>query len=293
MPDFTSSLGGLGSAALSAAALYCLISLGFSISFRVSGFFDLSLGVAFLTSGYVAYAVIAWLGSGLLLAMLAGVGVAAAVSVVLGFFVIVPLSKKLPALPMFVATLAMLYVAQSLIALLFDERVRVLRAESSPTWSIGGFRLTDVQSALILSATVVSIALVLALSRTSWGSYARAVADDPGLSAAFGFPVTITRFQSYAVAGSLAGLAGIFYAADRALDPTQAMAALLAAMVATILGGDTIAGSLLGAVLLAVLETGLGFALPGTWKTATAFGVLLLLLAARGRGAVTMTNRRL
>jgi branched-chain amino acid transport system permease protein len=293
MPDFTSSLAGLAAAALSAAALYCLISLGFSISFRVSGFFDLSLGVAFLTSGYVAYSAITWLGSGLLSAMLLGVVAATVVSVVLGFFVIVPLSNKLPALPMFVATLAMLYICQSVLALLFDERVRVLRAEYSPTWIIGGFRLTDVQYSLILSATVVSIALILVLSRTSWGSYARAIADDPGLSAAFGFPVTTTRFQAYAVAGSLAGMAGVFFAADRALDPTQAMAALLAAMVATILGGDTIAGALLGAVVLAVLETGLGFALPGTWKTATAFAVLLMLLAVRGRGAVAVTNRRL
>lgn len=293
MPDFINSLGGLGCEALSAAALYCLISIGFSISFRVSGFFDLSLGVPFLISGYVAYLVNDWIGGGLVLGMLSGVVVAAVVSIFLGLGVIVPLSKKLPPLPMFVATLAMLYVCQSVIALLFDERVRVLRAESSPSWVFSGLRFTDVQTALILATVVVSLAVVLSLSHTSWGCYARAVADSPDLSATFGFPVRSTRLRAYAIAGSLAGLAGVFYAADRALDPTQAMAALLAAMVATILGGDSIAGCLVGAALLAVLETGLGFALPGNWKTTAAFGVLLILLAVRGRGVVTLTDRRL
>jgi branched-subunit amino acid ABC-type transport system permease component len=279
--------------AVSLAALYALISTGFSLSFNIGRFFDLSLGVSFLAGGYTAYALTTVIALPLPVTMLLGILAASVVGTATGLLIIVPLSRRIGSLPLFVATLATLYLAQALVGMIFGEGANVLRTGASPTVTIGPFHLTDVESAQIVVASAAIAALLSLIHKTRWGRYARAVADDPDLALRYGIPVSSTLFRCYVLAGVLAGIAGTFYAAGRALEPTQAMAALLAAMVATIIGGESVGGAVLGAILLALLETGFGFALSGNWKTTVAFTVLLVFLTMRGRGAVVGINRRL
>lgn len=285
--------GDLVAGAISLAALYALISTGFSLSFNIGRFFDLSLGVSFLTGGYTAYALATATALPLPATMILGVLAGGIAGLATGLLLIVPLSRRVAPLPLFVATLAILYLVQALAGILFGEGANVLRRGSSPTVAIGPFHLTDVEGAQIVVAAAAITVLLLLIHKTRWGRYARAIADDPDLAVRYGIPVSATLFRCYVLAGVLAGIAGTFYAAGRALEPTQAMAALLAAMVATIIGGESVGGAVLGAIILAVLETFFGFALSGNWKTTMAFTVLLIFLTLRGGGAVVGINRRL
>ncbi len=277
--------------ALALAALYALISTGFSISFNIGRFFDLSLGASFLAGGYGAYVFTSLVPLPLPLAMVTGVALAGALSTMMGLFVVVPLSRRLNSLRLFVATLAILYIAQAAVGILFGEGAQVLRAGPSPTLDFWEFRLTDLEAAQLFVALAVITALIL-VRKTRWGRYAQAVADDPDLAIRYGMPVGATLFRCYVLAGLLAGTAGVFYAANRAIEPTQAMAALLAAMVATIVGGETIVGAIVGAVFLALLETIFGFYMSGNFKTTVAFMMLLFFLTLRGGGALSLVNRR-
>jgi branched-chain amino acid transport system permease protein len=277
---------------LTLAALYSLIGVGFSLSFTLGKFFDLSLGVCFLVGGYASYAFVTMANVPFFLSIVLGVVVAGLVSGVLGVGLIAPLARRLDSLSLFVATLALLYIAQALASLAFGDNAKVLRAGSAPSFAVGQVSVTDMQLMQFLTAVIVLAALLTALRRSKLGRFARAIADDADLALVFGFPVGPMILRAYIVAGCLAGMAGVFYAADRALEPTQAMSALLAAMVATIIGGEGLGGAVVGACILAGLETVFGFALPGNWKTTVAFGVLLVFLATRGTGAVVTTDRR-
>ena len=286
-------IGDLFVSVLSLWALYALISTGFSLSFNVGRFFDLSLGVSFLASGYTAYAFTKFSSLPLPITMLFGVITAGLVSIGIGILLIVPLSKRVGTLSLFVATLALLYLAQALIGIFFGENANVLRSDSAPFIQLGGLHLTDIDAAQIIVTTIMLSLLLVFIWKSRWGRYIRAISDDPSLSTQYGIPVSSTLLYCYILAGLLAGTAGVFYAANRVLEPTQAMSVLLAAMVATIIGGESIGGAILGALILAFLETIFGFGVSGNWKTTAAFIILVCFLVSRKGGAVTYINRRL
>jgi len=272
-------------------ALYCLLGLAFSLSFRVAGFFDLSIGAAFLLGGYSTW----WAAQSVPLAAAFPIGIALAstVSILVGLWGVAPLASRLPPLNMFVVTLGVLYFVQSLAALAFGESAKVLRSGPNPTFAVFSARISFVQLFLVAAAVLVTLCLAYTLARSGWGRFARAIADDRHLADLLGVPIQNTLLKTYATGGAIAGIAGSLFVADRALDPAQAMTVLLAAMVAAILGGEAILGAALGALVLACLESGLGFVMPGFWKSTVVFCILLAVLALRGGGMFRFIRRKL
>jgi branched-chain amino acid transport system permease protein len=270
-------------------ALYGLVSTAFALGFRVGGFFDLSVGGSFLVGAYASWA----LGRvvPLIVAVSIGVLLAALGAVALGHWLIAPLAVRLPSLALFVATLAILFIAQALAALAFGESALVLRSGPAPVFDLGPVNVTDVQLVFGATAAVSLMAVGMWLRISRWGRSACAVADDRELATLLAIPVEQTIFRCYAISGALAGLAGGFFVADRSIDPAQALTLLLTAMVAAVVGGESIKAAVVGAFVLAVLETVLGFLLPGNWRTTVTFTVLLVVLFAR-RGSLAQVSRR-
>ena len=89
-----------------------------------------------------------------------------------------------------------------------------------------------------------------------------------------------------AVAGGLAGLAGVlltYYLGS--ISPETGDAFLLKAFAAIILGGvGSIAGIVVGAMVLAGIETYVLVTTDGSWTPAIAFGLIFLMLLVRPNG---------
>ena len=272
-------------------ALYGLLSAAFALSFRVGGFFDLSVGASFLVGGYGS-----WLVAKIappLLAVVGGVCLATLVAISLGRWLVAPLAVRLPPLALFVATLAVLYIAQAVAAVCFGESALVLWSGPARSYDLGAVNITTVQLTFGIATAVLLFGLIFWLQISRWGRFARAIADDRVLATLLVIPVQGTILRCYGISGALAGFAGAFFVADRAIDPSQGLTVLLAAMVGAVLGGKSIGGAILGALVLATLETGLGFLLQGNWKTTVAFGVLLTVLIARPDGVTQIVRRRI
>jgi len=276
---------------LSLWALYALLSIAFSLGFRVGGFFDLSVGASFLIGAYATWGCFKVMP--FLAAILCAVILAGMFAVFLGRFLVAPLAVRLSPLALFVATLAVLYIAQSVAALAFGNSALVLQGGASATTVIGPARATNVQFLFATVSVIAIVALHQWLKRTPWGRFARAVADDRSLATLFGLPVEQTILRCYAASGLFAGIAGAYFVADRAIDPSQALTVLLTAMVAAIVGGETILGAVVGAFVLALLETVLGFWLPGSWRATIAFTILLGTLVIRGGALAQVIRRRI
>lgn len=278
-------------AALGVWTLYAPLSVAFALGFRVGGFFDLSVGGSFLVGAYATWSLVKVVpfhiavGSGVVLAALGAVA--------LGRWLIAPLAVRLPPLALFVVTLAILYIAQAVAGITFGEGALVLESSPSAVFDLGFVSVTEIQLTFVAAATASLVWTGMWLRHSVWGRFARAVADDRDLAVLFGMPVDGVILRCYALSGALAGLAGGFFVADRAIDPSQALTVLLAAMVATVLGGESIIAAVMGALMLAVLETILGFLLPGNWKATVAFTVLLAVLIVRGGGLAQVARRRI
>lgn len=277
--------------ALGLWALYGLLSAAFALGFRVGGFFDLSVGASFLVGAYGCWTIAKV--APLVVAAAGGVLLAAVGSVAIGRWLVAPLAVRVPPLALFVATLAVLYVAQAVAALTFGEAALVIRSGPAPVLRLGSVNITDVQLAFGAAAAVSLVVVGTWLRVSRWGRFARAIADDRELAGLFAMPVQGAILRCHALGGALAGLAGAFFVADRSIDPPQALTVLLAAMAAAVLGGESFRGAIFGGLILAVLETVLGFGLPGNWRTTVAFSVLLAVLIVRGGGLTQVARRRI
>jgi putative xylitol transport system permease protein len=176
------------------------------------------------------------------------------------------------AVPAFVATLGMLSAARGLTLLYAGGRpVPALTPEYRfiGTGDIFQFEMSD-GTVLGLPMPVVVFAVVFLLAwwvlgATRFGRNVYAVGGNPHAATVAGINVRRTRLIVYVISGGLAGLAGMILAARTGSALTQAgIAYELDAIAAVVIGGTSLAGgvgrvtgTLIGALLIGVVNNGL------------------------------------
>jgi len=166
----------------------------------------------------------------------------------------------------FVATLAMMTIARGLAYVYTDG------APVSPLPpAVGEFGASEVNLLLLRIPTLVLIALVVVavghvlLSRTSFGRRVYAIGGNEEAARLSGINVRRAKLEVYSLCGLLAGLSGMLLATRLASgDPKSGMGFELNAIAAVVLGGTslmggrgTVVGTLLGALVIGVLDNGL------------------------------------
>ena len=148
-----------------------------------------------------------------------------------------------------------------------------------------GFRTLPAQRLLVIGAGCAVAALAAwAVSRTRFGIWLRAAVDHSGTASSLGIPIRTVQCASFAAGAALAGLGGILGAELMPLEPYYALKYLVLVLVVVSVGGmGSIAGSLLAAVLLGVIETASKY-LASEWGSLFFFVAMALLLAWRPNG---------
>tara|TARA_R110002074_G_scaffold11030_6_gene41097 strand:+ start:2298 stop:3296 length:999 start_codon:yes stop_codon:yes gene_type:complete len=166
------------------------------------------------------------------------------------------------AVPAFVATLGMLSAARGLTLLYADGRpVPALTDEFR--W-IGTGDIYGIPMPIVIFAIVFLIAYWV-LSSTRFGRHVYAAGGNPHAAEVSGINVRRVRFYVYVISGALAGLAGMILAARTGSALTQAgIAYELDAIAAVVIGGTSLSGgvgrvtgTLIGALLIGVVNNGL------------------------------------
>jgi len=272
---------------LLATAVIGVLAFGATFVIAAAGI-DLSLGSVLGLSGVVgALSINAWgmpwpvgllfcLGTGALCGSINGLLVARA------------------GIPAFIVTLGMLGVARGL-ALVLTNGVPVYGLDDAVVY-IGQGRPAGVPFPVFVFLAAAAL-LHLVLGHTRFGKYALVIGDNEGAARAMGVRVQRHRIALYALSGTMAGLAGLlFMARTNAGDPTGGINYELTAITATILGGTnlfggraTIAGTLIGALIMGVLQNGLNLLAVSSFYQQMAIGTVLVLAvwldqANRARG---------
>lgn len=185
-------------------------------------------------------------------------------------------------IPAFIVTLGMLGVARGL-ALVLTNGVPVYGLPDPVVW-LGQGRPGGVPVPVVIFLLVGALAHFV-LSYTRFGKYALVIGDNEGAARAMGVRVQRQRILLYVVSGTMAGLAGlIFMARTNAGDPTAGLNYELTAITATILGGTnlfggraTIFGTLIGALVMGVLQNGLNLLAVSSFYQQMAIGTVLVL----------------
>jgi ribose/xylose/arabinose/galactoside ABC-type transport system permease subunit len=172
-------------------------------------------------------------------------------------------------LPPFVATLGMLSVARGL-AVWLAGRTRVSFRGPRPGWVDALSRASS--DALVFDPGVWSLLLLAlvtaaALRYTVFGRYCYAIGSSEATARLCGVAVERDKVLIYALGGLFAGWAGVLsFAHGNGGDPNAAVGLELDVIAAVVIGGaslsggqGTVAGTLLGVLILGVLENGVSF----------------------------------
>ena len=270
-----------------AGSAYSLLALSFVLIYSLTRFFNFAHGAAYATGAYVVLALVGQAGVPLPLAVPMGMVGAGLLGLAVGRFVYLAGRRRgATRLVLMLVSLGLYVVFQNTVSLVFGDEVRSLRAPSiAEGLQVFGARITVTQLAIVSVAVVSFLGMSLVLRFTNWGRAVRAVASDAELASVSGIESNRVVLGAFAVGSALAGLAGVLAALDTDATPTMGMNALMMAVIAVIVGGiDSIAGAVLGGMLLGLAQHLGVWQIGSQWQDAIAFAILLFFLLVRPHG---------
>ena len=196
-------------------------------------------------------------------------------------------------IPPFIVTLGTLYVFNALkLWYTGSESIRAADLEEKAPgllWfgsaiNIGGANFIYGSFALIM----IAVAVWYLLNRTAWGRHVQAVGDDPDAAMLSGIQINKTLLSVYALAGMICGI-GAWVAIGRvgSVSPIAFETVNLDSITAVVIGGTSlfggrasIAGSVLGALIVGVFNTGLSLAGVDSYWQLFASGCLVIVAVA-------------
>ncbi|CAM5762200.1 ABC transporter permease [Labrys miyagiensis] len=262
-----------------AAAILLVMSVGATYVIVTAGV-DLSVGAVLVFSGVIAAQVMQYLGgegwgvalAGLIAACIAGTGW----GVINGLLVA---KARIPAL---IATLGTMGAAQGLAWIIAGEDLKDVPTELGDTIGVGDFYGVPV---IVVIAAVVTIVGGVWLAATRFGRHALAIGSNPLAAREMGIPVDRHLIRIYALAGLLAGFAGLLSLArygsttmsGHATDNLSVIAAVVIGGTSLFGGRGSVFGTAVGVLIPATLENGLIMVDLSTFWRDVMVGVVLIL----------------
>ncbi|RYH06983.1 ABC transporter permease [Tropicimonas sp. IMCC6043] len=241
-----------------------------------SGGLDLSLGSVMGFAGVVGawVAVTAGLPTGI--AVVATIGAGALAGFVNGIII------TRAFVPAFIVTLGMLGIARGL-ALVINNGAAIYGLPPAMVYLGQGRPMGIPMPVIIFIGTAIVMHILLAYTR--YGRHTLAIGDSENAARTAGINVSRLRLSLYTLSGALAGLAGLIFATRvNAGDPTAGLTYELTAITAAIIGGTnlfggraSILGTMIGALIMGVLQNGLNLLAVQSYYQQMAIGAVLIL----------------
>jgi ribose transport system permease protein len=191
-------------------------------------------------------------------------------------------------IPPFIATLAMMLVAQGLALVLSHSTPIYFNDVPAYSKISRGNLIPSFPNAVIVLAVMAVIAAVL-LNKTILGRYTYSIGSNEEATALSGIDVRKWKIIVYTFAGLFIGLAGVMISARLgSAQPATGMGYELQAIAAVVIGGTSLAGgkgsivgTMIGALIISVLNNGLQImSIPQEWQNVILGCVILVAVYA-------------
>ncbi|MDD5495350.1 MAG: branched-chain amino acid ABC transporter permease [Dehalococcoidia bacterium] len=273
---------------LSKGLVYALIGLGFVVTFKCTGIFNLAMGEILMLSGYVFYLFANQLG----LPVWAAVMMTLVLMCIIGYITVRLMIQPLvgqPNIAMILMTLAMgsilvalmilFWGSQDLIVPRFFPRGGIDVYGSVLEWHYIGFALVSL---------VLLLALLAFFRYSKLGLSMMSISEDQQAAQALG--ISVTRIvQSAWILGILAAtVGGIILTSVTAVQYSQASIGMIGMAVALCGGLQSLGGVIVGGLLVGLIQ-GLvsGYVdpfVPGSLQEVSAYIIMMLVLLIRPTG---------
>ncbi len=269
---------------LALGSIYALVALGFVLIIRATNVVNFAQGDFAMLGGF---SMVAFLGAGapywlaIPLSLLA-MGI---FGLIFNLGVYYPLRHR-SFLPVIISTLGASIFMQNTVLYFFGPQPRPMEKVFKTSGIEVGGVFMDTQYLTILGVTVIAVAFQYFLfERTLFGKKLQAVSQDKDMARLVGIPVATMIAFTFIYSAVLGGVAGILVSPVLFVSIGMGSIIALKAFSATIIGGfGDVTGSIVGALLLGVVESFGAHYISVPYKDAFAFLLLFIFLLLRPQG---------
>jgi len=239
---------------LSLFATLGIVALGLGIVFGLMGVINLAHGEFVMIGAYVAFLV---QDAGL--SHWIALPVAAIALFVLGSVIELVLIRRIYQKPelTILATFGLSIVLRQIAELIFGKDIRSTPNPVPGATSVLGVVYPTYRLVLICVAVTAVVLTLLAFTRSRFGLVVQAIVADRDLAESSGIQTSVANVAAFGVGAATAGLAGALVAPLSSIEPQVGLTFLPGAFLVVIIGGFTrLWGVLIGAVVVAALQTG-------------------------------------
>lgn len=276
-------------AALVAGFLYALIALGLNLIYGTMRLLNVAHGELVMLGGYIVY----WLFSAFGVPPPVGALIALGSGAVLGWAAYRGLFRTAIAATQTVEQIeanslliffGLSIIVQNVVSLTFTGDMRGYRYFDQVI-EIAGVSITGSRLYVFIISAAVCIGMAIVLRVTSLGLEVRALIQNRDAARLVGIDVDRVQRVSFLLGFGMAALAGALISSIEQISPSMGFPFTISAFVVIILGGlGNLYGSIVGGLVLGMLETyGVALTAPN-YQTVLVYGVFIAALLWRPQG---------
>ncbi|HKX17682.1 MAG TPA: branched-chain amino acid ABC transporter permease [bacterium] len=276
-------------AGLVVGSIYCLMAVGITFIYSVVRMINWAMGEFYMIGGYAQYLLIeSWLGPArwYLAVPLAALGVAALGMAVQRVLLRPMFSGTLERLDEYatIVTIALTVLFRNLAIVLFGP-YQFSPPDYAPPVQLGPLPLNGSRFVAFLGAVTLLGLFAFVVRRTWFGLALRGVAQNRLGAAAAGIDLGRIDMLAFGIGVGLAGAAGALLAPVFLVFPESGALSTVKGFEIIVIGGlGSLPGSIVGGLLLGLVESLGSVLLSPSFRDVYGFGALLLILALRPTG---------
>ena len=278
-------------------AVYSLFALGYTLVFGVLGLLNLAHPSLFMWGAFFGLVAVTNLNLPIGVALIVSMIATGLLGIVLERLAFKPLRRRnAPHLSALISSIGASIVLINLAQGIFGAQVSRYPFDTFPiqVFNIGPVSVTLLQIVILIVSLILMLALRWLLMNTRLGQAMRAVAFSERTAARLGIPVDRVVWQTFFIAGALAGAAGVLLGlAFNAVSPFMGTTMSLKGLTVIVLGGlGNIEGAVLGGFILAFTEVMSVAYLSSDLRDAVSFVLLFVILLVRPNGLLGRSSTK-
>ncbi len=277
---------------LSSGSILALIAIGFGMILAVTGEFHMAHAATFVISGYLGWLLTESLGLNIYLVLFLVILMGGVMGYVYNEVLYAPLRRrKASRLVILLASLGALTLLENLMAFIFGINPKFYNTHLNQT-VIQKPTIVGIQIAMIVSLIIAICVVYTILYRMPIGREIRAVINSPFTSQVIGIDATKVYRTVYIIASSLAAVAGMLISIQSGTNPYHGTLYLINAAIAVLIGGiGSYWGSIVGALLLGLIQQYSIMFFDTQWQTSITLIVFIVIILFRPSGLFSVQLR--
>ncbi len=275
-----------------AGAIYSLVASGFSLIYSVTKVMHFAHGAVLAFAAYLFYTFAVLSGLNFWFAILLTLICSSFAGALMNWFIYRQLRRrKASSAVLLIASIALMTLLNAVVLAVWGADVKTVPV-FNPVFDFLGARITFVQVVIIVVSVFLLLFLWWLMKYTKLGKAMRAVADNKDVAMTVGINPERIYTYTFMIGSFLAGVAGVLIGIEQNLYPQMGISLVIKGFTGAVIGSlASVPGSVLGSMILGLVENIGIWWLPSGYKDAIAFVLLFIFLLFRPSGLLGVRVR--